>query len=154
DKHPGGSAQKQAAATGAAEQAAKPSQAKPTPAPAKAVATSTAKPTAPPQLKPSIAQQRAMVSPHLAAIAHKSSTEYLSAAGWQRQASGPDGTTWNHPKFGEVTLAKDGWLQLPNDVKVRPERVGLYLRGLDQGTATTPAGVAHAGAYANLPVTP
>jgi hypothetical protein len=116
----------------------------PTTAPAKAVAKATATATAPqlpneqaaPQAKPSIAQQRAMVSPQQAAIAHKSSTEYLSAAGWQRQASGPDGTTWSHPKFGEVTLAKDGWLELPNDVKVRPERVGLYLQGLAQGTAT------------------
>jgi hypothetical protein len=84
-----------------------------------------------------LAQQRAMVTPQQAAVALKSSQEYLRAAGWQFQAMGPDGSsTWTNSDYGTVTLAKDGWLQLTNGQKVRPERVGLYLQGLVQGTIT------------------
>ena len=84
-----------------------------------------------------LAQQRAMMTPQQAAVALKSSQEYLRAAGWQFQAMGPDGSsTWINSDYGTVTLAKDGWLQLTNGQKVRPERVGLYLQGLVQGTIT------------------
>jgi hypothetical protein len=100
-----------------------------------------------------IAQQRAAVTQQQAAVALKSSQEYLRAAGWQFQAMTPDGSTWTHSAYGTVTLAKDGWLQLPNGQKVRPERVGLYLQGLAQGTIATPSAPAP-GTYNRMPVTP
>ena len=80
-----------------------------------------------------LAQQRAMVTPQQSAVALKSSQEYLRAAGWRFQVVAPDGSsTWTNSDYGTVTLAKDGWLQLANGQKVRPERVGLYLQGLAQ----------------------
>jgi len=82
-----------------------------------------------------IAQQRAAVTQQQAAVALKSSEEYLRAAGWRFEAMGSDGFTWTHSKFGTVTLAKDGWLVLANDQKVRPERVALYLKGLEEAAA-------------------
>jgi hypothetical protein len=83
-----------------------------------------------------IDQQRAAVTQQQAAVALKSSQEYLRAAGWQFQAMTPDGSTWTHSDYvGTVTLAKDGWLVLANAQKVRPERVALYLKGLEEAAA-------------------
>ena len=98
-----------------------------------------------------IAQQRAAVTQQQAAVALKSSQEYLRAAGWQFQAMTPDGSTWTHSDYvGTVTLAKDGWLVLANDQKVRPERVALYLKGLEEAAAV-PAPSAPAPAQAPEP---
>src|SRR5262249_26838050 len=71
------------------------------------------------------------------------SVDALLAAGWRNQGyvdldRGGNLTRWANSTYGSVLLSQDGWLTLPNNQKVRPERVGLYLQGLAQGTATLP----------------
>jgi hypothetical protein len=61
------------------------------------------------------------------------SVKSLYGAGWKASKSNSDGTSdWTHPQFGTVTLNPDGSLHLANGQRVRPERVELYLTGLQQ----------------------
>jgi hypothetical protein len=74
----------------------------------------------------------------------QASVTALRAAGWTTQGVtvaglhggiGSSEVVWTHPQYGTVALGDDGVLHLPNNTKVRPERVGPYLQGLQQGAA-------------------